>query len=148
MRFGPAHHARKSQSLSCLSLAIGPERAPHALDFADNVNSYWIEYNIFKSLSVAHTCTRVTFVPAFSDSARRAAAIAISWFVAVWLGLPHERWARGDGELFDRDFLAFTDPFEETLSRTYMQQLIAGIAHCHKQGIAHRVSADTAVPLS
>lgn len=49
------------------------------------------------------------------------------------------------GELFD--FLAFTGPFEETLSRTYMQQLIAGIAHCHKQGIAHRVSANTAVQL-
>lgn len=41
------------------------------------------------------------------------------------------------GELFD--FLAFTGPFEEAIARTYFQQLIAGIAHCHSKGIAHRV---------
>lgn len=40
------------------------------------------------------------------------------------------------GELFD--FLAFTGPFEEAIARTYFQQLIAGIAHCHSKGIAHR----------
>jgi hypothetical protein len=40
------------------------------------------------------------------------------------------------GELFD--FLAFTGPFEDTLARTYFQQLIAGIAHCHSKAIAHR----------
>ena len=42
------------------------------------------------------------------------------------------------GELFD--FLAFTGPFEEAIARTYFQQLIAGISHCHSKGIAHRVS--------
>jgi len=40
------------------------------------------------------------------------------------------------GELFD--FLAFTGPFEDTVARTYMQQMIAGLAHCHSKGIAHR----------
>ncbi len=40
------------------------------------------------------------------------------------------------GELFD--FLAFTGPFEESIARSYFQQLIAGIAHCHSKGIAHR----------
>lgn len=40
------------------------------------------------------------------------------------------------GELFD--FLAFTGPFEEAIARTYFQQLVAGLAHCHSKGIAHR----------
>ena len=40
------------------------------------------------------------------------------------------------GELFD--FLAFTGPFEETIARAYFHQLIAGIAHCHSAGYAHR----------
>ena len=40
------------------------------------------------------------------------------------------------GELFD--FLAFTGPFEPEIARTYFQQLIAGVAHCHSKGIAHR----------
>lgn len=40
------------------------------------------------------------------------------------------------GELFD--FLSFTGPFEEAIARTYFQQLMAGIAHCHSKGIAHR----------
>lgn len=39
------------------------------------------------------------------------------------------------GELFD--FLAFTGSFEEAIARTYFQQLIAGIAHCHSKGIVH-----------
>jgi len=40
------------------------------------------------------------------------------------------------GELFD--FLMFTGCFDETITRTYFHQLVAGIEAIHAQGIAHR----------
>lgn len=40
------------------------------------------------------------------------------------------------GELFE--FLSFTGAFEEKLARTYFVQLIKGLEHCHRNGIAHR----------
>ena len=40
------------------------------------------------------------------------------------------------GELFD--FLMFTGRFPEHIARTYFQQLLAGLEHCHKNGVFHR----------
>eukprot|EP00808_Paulinella_micropora_P019326 g9129.t1 len=40
------------------------------------------------------------------------------------------------GELFE--FLSHTGYFSEPLARTYMKQLLSGLAHCHSKGIAHR----------
>lgn len=40
------------------------------------------------------------------------------------------------GELFE--FLSYTGFFEEAIARTYFQQLIDGLEHCHSLGIVHR----------
>lgn len=40
------------------------------------------------------------------------------------------------GELFE--FLSYTGYFGESLARTYMLQLMSGLAHTHNKGIAHR----------
>lgn len=40
------------------------------------------------------------------------------------------------GELFE--YVFYTGRFEETLARTYFQQIVEGIEACHKAGIAHR----------
>jgi renal tumor antigen len=39
-------------------------------------------------------------------------------------------------ELFD--FLFYTEKFPEHIARTYCQQLLAGLEHCHAQGVFHR----------
>jgi len=40
------------------------------------------------------------------------------------------------GELFN--FLMYTGCFPEDIARTYFQQLVTGLAHCHSKGISHR----------
>jgi len=40
------------------------------------------------------------------------------------------------GELFE--FLSYTGFFEESIARTYFQQLMAGVDFCHSKGVAHR----------
>lgn len=40
------------------------------------------------------------------------------------------------GELFN--FLMFTGCFPEDIARTYFQQLVDGLAHCHSKGVSHR----------
>jgi serine/threonine protein kinase len=40
------------------------------------------------------------------------------------------------GELFE--FLSFSGCFEESVARTYFQQLIAGLEYCHEKGVVHR----------
>ncbi len=40
------------------------------------------------------------------------------------------------GELFP--YVSVTGRLEEALARTYFQQLIGVLDHCHKLGIAHR----------
>ena len=39
-------------------------------------------------------------------------------------------------ELFD--FLSYTGCFEESIARSYFNQLIAGLECCHSAGFAHR----------
>lgn len=40
------------------------------------------------------------------------------------------------GELFD--FMMYTGSFPESIGRSYFQQLVSGMLHCHKKGICHR----------
>jgi len=40
------------------------------------------------------------------------------------------------GELFE--FLSYTGFFEESIARTYFQQLMSGVEFCHSKGVAHR----------
>jgi len=40
------------------------------------------------------------------------------------------------GELFE--FLSYTGFFEESIARTYFQQLMAGVEFCHSKGVVHR----------
>jgi serine/threonine protein kinase len=40
------------------------------------------------------------------------------------------------GELFE--FLSYTGFFEESIARTYFQQLMAGVEFCHAKGVVHR----------
>jgi len=40
------------------------------------------------------------------------------------------------GELFE--FLSFTGCFEESIARTYFQQLMSGVEFCHSKGVVHR----------
>jgi serine/threonine protein kinase len=40
------------------------------------------------------------------------------------------------GELFE--FLSYSGCFEESVARTYFQQLIAGLEYCHEKGVVHR----------
>jgi len=40
------------------------------------------------------------------------------------------------GELFE--FLSYTGFFEESIARTYFQQLMEGVEYAHKQGVVHR----------
>jgi len=40
------------------------------------------------------------------------------------------------GELFE--FLSYTGFFEESIARTYFQQLMSGVEFCHSQGVVHR----------
>lgn len=40
------------------------------------------------------------------------------------------------GELFD--FMMYTGCFPERIARAYFKQLIAGIEHCHREGVSHR----------
>ena len=42
----------------------------------------------------------------------------------------------GGGELFA--FLKHTQQFPEKLARTFFQQLVAALAHCHEEGVTHR----------
>jgi len=40
------------------------------------------------------------------------------------------------GELFE--FLSYTGFFEESIARTYFQQLMSGVEFCHSEGVVHR----------
>lgn len=40
------------------------------------------------------------------------------------------------GELFD--FMMYTGCFPESIARAYFQQLVAGMEHCHSNGVTHR----------
>jgi len=40
------------------------------------------------------------------------------------------------GELFE--FLSYTGFFEESIARTYFQQLMSGVEFCHSKGVVHR----------